>query len=78
MPVDVEFILTTVPQIGSNEQRVLYKDTAGYEQMMNYDILILAIGSIVCEPVPIQGGIALQDLDVVRKFRSVVAKHLLH
>lgn len=46
--------------------------------MMNYDILILAIGSIVCEPVPIQGGIALQDLDVVRKIRSVVAKHLLH
>jgi len=76
LPVDVEFIQATVTQIESNEQRMLYQDTAGYEHLMNYDILILATGSIVSETDPAQGGIPLHDLDAARKIRKVWSENL--
>ncbi|MFD1413408.1 NAD(P)/FAD-dependent oxidoreductase [Oceanobacillus jeddahense] len=76
LPMDVEFIQATVTQIESNEQRVLYQDTAGYEHSMRYDILILTTGSIVCEPDPAQGGISLKDMDAARKIRKVWSENL--
>ncbi|WP_255584750.1 NAD(P)/FAD-dependent oxidoreductase [Virgibacillus saliphilus] len=76
LPVDVEFIQANVTQIESNEQRVLYQDMAGDEHLMHYDILILATGSIVCEPDPVQGGIPLSDVDAAQNIRKIWSENL--
>lgn len=76
LPAHVEFIQATITQIESQEQKILYQDAQGYEYLMNYDVLILATGSIVCEPDPAQGGIALQDLDAAKRIRNAWSENL--
>lgn len=76
LPTEVEFIQSTVTQIESQERKILYKDSKGGEYPMNYDILILATGSIVYEPNTTQGGIALQDLNAARKIQKIWSKNL--
>ncbi len=67
----VEFIQATVTKIESEERRVLYQDTEGNENSLNYDRLVLAIGSVVRQPEPAQGGMALASLDAAQRIREV-------
>ncbi|MCL6571875.1 MAG: FAD-dependent oxidoreductase [Bacillus sp. (in: Bacteria)] len=69
-PEGVELVQATVTKIESGERRLFYQDEAGIEFLMNYDILVLATGSIVLQPVRDQGGLALIDLDTAREIRE--------
>ena len=69
-PEGVEFVQATVTKIESGEQRLFYQDAAGNEYPMNYDILVLAAGSVVRQPHPDQRGIALTGLDTAREIRE--------
>ncbi len=70
-PEGIDFIHATVTKIESGERRVLYQDAEGNEHSINYDILVLAAGSVVRQPDPAQGGMALVSLDAAAKIREV-------
>ncbi|MHA6529739.1 NAD(P)/FAD-dependent oxidoreductase [Paenibacillus sp. BAC0078] len=69
-PDGVELIQATVTKIEDAKKQLLYLDTAGTEQMMPYDMLVVAAGSVIRQPDPEQGGIALASLDNALKIRS--------
>jgi NADH dehydrogenase len=69
-PEGVELVQATVTKIESGERRLFYQDVEGIEYSLNYDILVLAAGSIVRQPVRDQGGMALIDLDNAREIRE--------
>ncbi|HTG67645.1 MAG TPA: FAD-dependent oxidoreductase [Candidatus Udaeobacter sp.] len=69
-PEGVEFVQAAVTKIESGDRRLLYKDAEGNENAMRYDILVVAVGSVVRQPDPIQGGMALADLDAAWKIRE--------
>ncbi|MCJ8014882.1 FAD-dependent oxidoreductase [Paenibacillus sp. KQZ6P-2] len=57
----VEFVQGTVTSVESGEKRIRYTDAQGNEARFRYDLLVVAVGSIVRRPDPDQGGIALTD-----------------
>lgn len=69
-PDGIDFIQGTVTTVDSGEKRVRYQDAEGNERLMNYDILVVAIGSIVRQPDPNQGGIALTGLEAAASIRE--------
>jgi NADH dehydrogenase len=69
-PEGVEFVQATVTIIESEERRLLYQDTEGNENSVNYDLLVVAAGSVVRQPDPAQGGMALASLDAAQKIRE--------
>jgi NADH dehydrogenase len=69
-PVGVEFVQATVTKIESEKRRLLYQDAEGIENSMKYDILVLTVGSVVRQPDPDQGGVALASLDAAWKIRE--------
>lgn len=69
-PEGVEFVQATVTKIKSGERRMIYQDAEGNENSMKYDILVLAVGSVVRQPDPDQGGMALASLDAAWKIRE--------
>jgi len=58
---DFEFVQGTVVSVDSGEKRIRYTDAQGNDARMHYDLLVVAVGSIVRRPDPDQGGIALTD-----------------
>ncbi|MBP2000860.1 NADH dehydrogenase [Paenibacillus shirakamiensis] len=62
-PEDVEFIQGTAKNIESVDKKLNYQDGAGKLKSMHYDMIVVAIGSIVRQPDIAQGGIALASLD---------------
>ena len=70
-PEGVEIVQATVTKIESDERKLLYQDAAGDEHGIKYDILIVALGSVVRQPNPEQGGMALASLDNAREIREV-------
>ncbi|OPA79214.1 pyridine nucleotide-disulfide oxidoreductase [Paenibacillus selenitireducens] len=70
-PEGVEFVQATVTNIAAKERKVLYRDPAGTEFAMNYDILVVAAGSVVRQPDPSQGGLALDSQDAARNIRDI-------
>jgi NADH dehydrogenase len=70
LPQEVLFIQATVTKIESEAKRLLYQDAEGYENSMSYDILVMAVGSIVRQPYPIQGGLSLDGLESAWKIRE--------
>jgi len=75
-PEGVEFIQGTVVTIEKKDKRLLYQDESGHEQKLNYDIVILAAGSVVRQPNPDQGGIALTGLDSAARIREIWHENL--
>jgi NADH dehydrogenase len=75
-PDGVEFIQGTVTNIEKRDKRLLYQDESGNEQNLKYDILILAAGSIIRQPSPEQGGIALTGLDSAARIREAWLENL--
>lgn len=69
-PDGVEFVQATVTKIESEERRLLCRDAKANESSLKYDILVLAVGSVVRKPGPNQGGLALVNLDTAQKIRE--------
>jgi len=69
-PEGGEFLQANVMKIESVERRLFYQDVKGNENSMNYDILVVAVGSVVRPPDLAQGGIALASLDDAQKIRE--------
>ncbi|CAG7638214.1 NADH dehydrogenase [Paenibacillus solanacearum] len=57
----VEFVQAAVTSVDRGEKQIRYEDTQGNEVRMGYDLLVVAVGSIVRTPDPDQGGISLTD-----------------
>ena len=69
-PEGVEFVQATVTKIESGERRLLCQDAVGNKTSIKYDFLVLAVGSVVRQPDPDQGGMALASLDAAWKIRE--------
>ncbi|MGF7050569.1 NADH dehydrogenase [Paenibacillus sp. DS2015] len=70
-PDGVEFVQATVTKIESGEKRVLCQDAEGNKNLIKYDFLVLAVGSVVRQPDLDQGGMALASLEDAWKIREV-------
>lgn len=69
-PEDVEFVQATVKNIESREKKLNYKDVKGNSTSIHYDIIVVAIGSVVRQPDLAQGGIALASLEASLKIKE--------
>ncbi|MDF2722049.1 MAG: dehydrogenase [Paenibacillus sp.] len=69
-PEGVQFIQAAVTKIEHQEQRLHYRDADGNNRLLSYDKLVLAAGSVVREPEPAQGGVALTDLAAAESIRQ--------
>lgn len=58
----VEFVQGTVTSVEREEKQIRYEDAQGRPARMRYDLVIVAVGSVIRQPDPDQGGIALTDL----------------
>jgi|SRR5690625_1105296 len=68
-PEGIDIIQATVTKIESKEQKLVYQDSAGIKHTLNYNILILAVGSVVRQPTAELGGMPLLDSDTAVKIR---------
>ncbi|WP_159881090.1 NAD(P)/FAD-dependent oxidoreductase [Paenibacillus puerhi] len=69
-PEGVEFVQGTVTSVDSGEKRIRYTNAQENEARIHYDLLVVAVGSIVRRPDPDQGGIALTDPQVAAHIRE--------
>lgn len=74
----VEFMQGTVTSVDREAKRIRYTDAQGNEARIHYDLLVVAIGSIVRRPDPDKGGIALTDpqaaADIRERWRANLRK----
>lgn len=77
-PEGVDFVQGTVTSVDSGDQRIRYTDAQGMDEQMHYDLLVVAVGSIVRQADPDQGGIALTDpkaaADIRERWRANLRK----
>lgn len=66
----VEFVHGTVTSVESREKQIRYEDVQGKDARMQYDLLVVAVGSVVRQPSPEQGGISLTDLQTAAVIRE--------
>jgi len=66
----VEFEKGTVTYIDNGRKRVSYVDSQGNDASIHYDLLVVAVGSIVRLPGADQGGIALTDPQAAADIRE--------
>ncbi|MGG3471474.1 FAD-dependent oxidoreductase [Neobacillus pocheonensis] len=66
----VEFVQGTVTFVDSGEKQIRYKDTQGNDARIRYDLLVVAVGSVVRQPDSDQGGISLTDLQTAADIRE--------
>lgn len=57
----VEFVQGTVTFVDREEKQIRYTDAQGKDARIRYDLLVVAVGSVVRQPDPDQGGISLTD-----------------
>lgn len=69
-PEGVQWIQGSVSQVKGEDRCILYTDVSGSPQCLRYDILVLALGSIVRQTGPEQGGIALTGLEAAASIRE--------
>ena len=69
-PEGVEFIQGTATTIQKDEKILLYQDQKGSSQAIHYDILVLAVGSVIRRAEPEQGGIALSSVEAAVSIRE--------
>ncbi|MFS0724329.1 NAD(P)/FAD-dependent oxidoreductase [Paenibacillus sp. 1P07SE] len=69
-PEGVELVQATVTKIKAAEKKLIVLSPMGAEQEIDYDMLVVAAGSVVRQPDPAQGGIALASLDHAGQIRS--------
>eukprot|EP00130_Batrachochytrium_dendrobatidis_P008304 XP_006683179.1 hypothetical protein BATDEDRAFT_28741 [Batrachochytrium dendrobatidis JAM81] len=66
----VEFVQGTVTSVDSGEKQIQYEDMQGNNARMRYDLLVVAVGSVVRQPDPSKGGISLTDLQTAAVIRE--------
>ncbi|OXL84099.1 pyridine nucleotide-disulfide oxidoreductase [Paenibacillus sp. SSG-1] len=66
----VEFVHSTVTSVDRREKQIRYEDVQGKDARMQYDLLVVAVGSVVRQPGPEQGGISLTDLQTAAVIRE--------
>lgn len=59
-----------VMSVDSGEKRIRYTDAQGNDARIRYDLLVVAVGSVVRRPNPEQGGIALTDPQAAANIRE--------
>lgn len=69
-PEGVHFVQGNVAAVDVQEKRIRLQDAAGREDELRYDLLVVAVGSVIRRPDPSQGGIALTDPDAALKIRD--------
>lgn len=69
-PEGVEFVQGNVTSIKGKEKTVVYVSNSGQEQALPYDILIVAVGSVIRQPGQEQGGIALTGVEAAESIRE--------
>lgn len=69
-PEGVEIVQGTVMSVDRGEKRIRYADAQGNEAHIPYDLLVVALGSVVRQPEPDQGGIALTDMQAAADIRE--------
>ncbi|MEH7352414.1 FAD-dependent oxidoreductase [Neobacillus drentensis] len=74
---DICFLQGMVTGIKSEEKRLQYEDQKGNIHDINYDILVVAVGSVIRKPAHDQGGIALSDLNAATSIRQQWKANLL-
>jgi len=57
----VEFVQGTVTYVDSGQRRIRYTDAQGRDAQIGCDLLVVAVGSVVRQPDPDQGGMTLAD-----------------
>lgn len=65
-----EFVQGTVTSVINKEKRVEYTNAHGKDAQLHYDLLVVAVGSVVRRPDPNQGGIALTDPQAAANIRE--------
>jgi NADH dehydrogenase len=65
-----DFVQGTVTFVDSGEKQIRYTDTQGNDGRMRYDLLVVAAGSVVRQPDPDQGGVALSDPQAAADIRE--------
>ncbi|RNB87275.1 pyridine nucleotide-disulfide oxidoreductase [Brevibacillus fluminis] len=71
VPSEVQVIQGTVAGLNGTERNLMYFDQAGGQQYLNYDFLVLALGSTVRCADPALGGIALNSLEAAESIREM-------
>ncbi|MBD2872821.1 NAD(P)/FAD-dependent oxidoreductase [Paenibacillus arenilitoris] len=69
-PEGVELVRGAVTRIESADKSLLCQDENGAERRIGYDVLVLAAGSVVRQPEPEAGGIALTGVDAAIEIRE--------
>lgn len=74
----VEFVQGSVTSVDSEGKQIRYEDTQGNHVRMQFDLLVVAVGSIVRQLEPDQGGITLTDpqaaVDIRERWRANLRK----
>ncbi|MFD0715327.1 NAD(P)/FAD-dependent oxidoreductase [Paenibacillus sp. GCM10027626] len=76
LPEDARFVQGTALYLTSDDKQLIYIDQNGVEQRMHYDILVVAIGSVVREQGDGQGGIALTGAAAAVQIRQQWQRNL--
>lgn len=66
----VEVVQGSVSFVNRDEQKVRYQDRHGNDTQIHYDLLVVAVGSVVRQPDPNQGGISLNDIHAAQAIRE--------
>nr|WP_269135910.1 FAD-dependent oxidoreductase [Sporosarcina cyprini] len=69
-PEGVEIIQATVTNIQAENKRIHFQDNLSKEHCLDYDILVLAVGSSIRKPDPAQGGMTLSDIESAREIQK--------
>ncbi|GIP38376.1 hypothetical protein J31TS4_16560 [Paenibacillus sp. J31TS4] len=69
-PEGVEFVQGTVTSVDSGTKQIRYTDAQGKDARIGYDLLVMAVGSIVRRADPEQGGINLTDPQAAADIRE--------
>ncbi|MGG4496514.1 NAD(P)/FAD-dependent oxidoreductase [Brevibacillus reuszeri] len=69
-PDEVEFVQGTATKIEKNNKTLFYQDQQSSTQAIHYDMLVLAIGSVIRQAEPEQGGIALSSVEAAETIRE--------
>jgi NADH dehydrogenase len=75
-PEGVDILQAAVTKIDTGERRLAVEDAAGRKHSIHFDLLVLAVGSVVRQPEPGQGGMPLTDLSAAVKIREAWCANL--
>lgn len=72
----VEFVQGAVTSVDHVEKQIQYEDEKGNNARIRYDLLVVAVGSVVRKPDPDQGGIPLTDPQTAAVIRECWCNNL--